>query len=151
MFKNFIDKGDYVTNDLVTLASRYQNVAATSEEGSPEKQEVIAKAIETIDKVIERVPDNPIPVRNKARMMLVKYDNKPSAEMEQTYQQVVALLDKDPENKTKRSDMYNEAYSQIASYYIMEKDIPTAKIYYEKVYELDPSNQALRDYIDKMK
>ena len=47
--------------------------------------------------------------------------------------------------------MYNEAYSQIASYYISEKNIPEAKAYYEKVYELDPSNQALRDYIDKMK
>lgn len=151
VFQNYIDKGDYVTNDLVTLASRYQNVAATSEEGSPEKQAAIAKAIETIDQVIAKVPDNPIPVRNKARMMLVKYDNKPSAEMEATYQEVVALLDKDPENKTKRSDMYNEAYSQIASYYIAEKDIPTAKVYYEKVYELDPTNQALRDYIDKMK
>ncbi len=151
VFKNFIDKGDYVTNDLVTLANRYQNVAATSEPGSPEKLDAISNAIATIDKVIEKVPGNPIPVRNKARMMLVKNDNQPSAEMAKTYQEVVALLDADPENKTKRSDMYNEAYSQIASFYISEKDIPMAKEYYEKVYELDPSNQALRDYIDKMK
>ncbi len=151
VFKNFIDKGDYVTNDLVTLANRYQNVAATSEPGSPEKLDAISNAIATIDKVIEKVPGNPIPVRNKARMMLVKNDNQPSAEMAKTYQEVVALLDADPENKTKRSDMYNEAYSQIASFYISEKDIPIAKEYYEKVYELDPSNQALRDYIDKMK
>ena len=151
VFKNFIDKGDYVTNDLVTLANRYQNVAATSEPGSPEKLDAISNAIATIDKVIEKVPGNPIPVRNKARMMLVKNDNQPSAEMAKTYQEVVALLDADPENKTKRSDMYNEAYSQIASFYISEKDIPMAKEYYEKVYELDPSNQSLRDYIDKMK
>jgi hypothetical protein len=47
--------------------------------------------------------------------------------------------------------MYNEAYSQIASYYIAQRDVPNAKIYYEKVYQLDPTNQALRDYIDKMK
>ncbi len=151
VFKNFIDKGDYVTNDLVTLANRYQNVAATSEPGSPEKLDAITNAIATIDKVIEKVPGNPIPVRNKARMMLVKNDNQPSAEMAEAYQEVVKLLDADPENKTKRTDMYNEAYSQIASFYISEKDIPMAKEYYEKVYELDPSNQALRDYIDKMK
>lgn len=151
VFKAYIDKGDYVTNDLVTLANRYQNVAATSEPGSPEKAEAITNAISTIDKVIEKVPGNPIPVRNKARMYLVKNDNQPSAEMAETYQTVVALLDADPENKTRRSDMYNEAYSQIASYYISEKNIPEAKAYYEKVYELDPSNQALRDYIDKMK
>ncbi|MDE6457080.1 MAG: tetratricopeptide repeat protein, partial [Muribaculum sp.] len=52
VFQNYIDKGDYTTNDLVTLASRYQNVAATSEDDSPEKQAAIAKAIETIDQVI---------------------------------------------------------------------------------------------------
>ena len=84
VFKAYIDKGDYVTNDLVTLANRYQNVAATSEPGSPEKAEAITNAISTIDKVIEKVPGNPIPVRNKARMYLVKNDNQPSAEMAET-------------------------------------------------------------------
>ena len=151
VFKAFIDKGDYVTNDLVTLANRYQNVAATSEAGSPEKADAINNAIATIDMVIEKVPGNPIPVRNKARMYLVKNDNKPSVEMADTYKEVETILDADPENKTKRFDMYNEVYQQIASYYISEKDIPAAKAYYEKMYELDPSNQALRDYIDKMK
>ena len=151
VFKKYIDRGDYVTNDLVTLASRYQNVAATSEPGSATKNEAINNAIATIDQVIERVPDNPIPVRNKARMLLVKNDNQPSKEMADEYLEVVKLLDADPDNLTKRSDMYNEAYSQIASYYIAQRDIPNAKIYYEKVYQLDPSNQALRDYIDKMK
>ena len=72
VFKAFIDKGDYVTNDLVTLANRYQNVAATSEDDSPEKLDAINNAIATLDKVIEKVPGNPIPVRNKARIFLVK-------------------------------------------------------------------------------
>lgn len=151
VFKAFIDKGDYVTNDLVTLANRYQNVAATSEPGSEKKAEAIANAIATIDKVIERVPDNVIPVRNKARMYLVKADNQPSQEMADTYKKVVEMLDLDPANKEKRTDMYNEAYSQIASFYISQKDVPTAKEYYEKVYELDPTNEALRNYIDNMK
>lgn len=151
VFKNFIDRGDYVTNDLVILANRYQNVAATSENGSEKKQNAINNAIATIDQVIERVPDHYVPVRNKARMFLVKNDNQPSKEMADIYMQVVSMLDKDPENKTKNKDVYNEAYSQIASYYISERDVPMAKEYYEKVYELDPTNQALRDYIDKMK
>lgn len=84
-------------------------------------------------------------------MFLVKNDNQPSQEMAETYLEVVKLLDEDPENKTKRADMYNEAYTQIASYYISEKNIPEAKVYYEKLYELNPDNQALRDYIDKLK
>lgn len=151
VYKSFIDKGDYVTNDLVTLANRYQNVAATSEPGSPEKLEAISNAIATIEQVIAKVPDSPIPVRNKARMMLVKNDNKPSLEQVEAYLEMLGMLDLDPENKTKRQDMYSEAYSQIASYYISEKNIPEAKVLYEKLYELDPTNQQLRDYIDNMK
>lgn len=151
VYKAFIDRGDYVTNDLVTLANRYQNVAATSEPGSQKKIDAINNAIATVDQIIEKVPENPIPYRNKARMMLVKHDNQPSAEQRDAYLKVVEILDLDPANKEKRTDMYNEAYSQIASFYISEKDIPMAKTYYEKVLELDPTNEALRDYISKMK
>ena len=77
VYKAFIDRGDYVTNDLVTLANRYQNVAATSEPGSQKKIDAINNAIATVDQIIEKVPENPIPYRNKARMMLVKHDNQP--------------------------------------------------------------------------
>jgi len=150
-FQKFIDKGDYVTNDLVTLASRYQNVAATAEPGSETKANAIGKAIETINKVIERVPDNFIPVRNKARMMLVKHDNEPSEEMVAEYQKVLTMLDSDPANLQKRVDTYKEAYSQIASYYITARDNETAKTYYLKLLEMDPTNEALREYIENLK
>ena len=150
-FKRFIDNGDYVTNDLVTLASRYQNVAATAEPGSDKKTEAIGKAIETIDMVIAKVPDNFIPVRNRARMMLVKHDNQPSEEMVAEYQKVLTMLDADPANLQKRVNDYKEAYSQIASYYISTRDNETAKTYYLKLLELDPTNDALREYIDNLK
>ena len=141
-----------MTNDLVTLANRYQNVAATSEPGSQKEENRRYQ-----QRYRYRRPDyregagKPHPYRNKARMMLVKHDNQPSAEQRDAYLKVVEILDLDPANKEKRTDMYNEAYSQIASFYISEKDIPMAKTYYEKVLELDPTNEALRDYISKMK
>ncbi len=150
-FKTFVEKDGSNINDIVTLSQRYQNVAATSEPGSQKKADNIEAALSTIDKVIETVPTNPVPMRNKARMYLVKYDNQPSQEMVDTYNKTLELLDADPAHKEKRIEDYKEAYSMIASYYISQRDIPTAKIYYEKVYELDPTNQALRDYIDKMK
>lgn len=150
-FKRFIEKGDYVTNDLVTLASRYQNVAATAEPGSDKKAEAIGKAIETIDMVIAKVPDSHIPVRNKARMMLVKHDNQPSEEMVAEYQKMLTMLDGDEANLQKRVNDYKEAYSQIASFYISARDNETAKTFYLKLLELDPTNDALREYIDNLK
>lgn len=150
-FARFIEGGDHSTQDLVDLASRYQNVASTSPEESEERVAAITAAIETINKVIERVPDNFIPVRNKARMTVVKNGGKPSAESVEVYQKMIELLDANPENITKRKDTYIEAYNQIAAYYISERDVPSAKVWYEKRLELEPENEALRTYIEQMK
>lgn len=150
-YKQYIDAGTYSTQDLVDLGSRYQNVAATAEAGSAEKAEAINGAIAAIDQVIERVPENFIPYRNKARMQLVKNDNQPSEELVETYTKMLELLDLDPQNRTDRADTYREGYAQIASYYLSIKDIDSAKTWYLKMLELDPTNDALRDYIDKMK
>ena len=84
-------------------------------------------------------------------MQLVKNDNQPSAEQTATYTKMLELLDLAPENRTERADTYREGYAQIASYYISIKDVDNAKAWYLKMLELDPDNQALRDYIDKLK
>lgn len=147
-FAKYIEAGDYSTQDLVDLASRYQNVATTSPEESPERLTAITAAIETIDKVIERVPDNFIPVRNKARMSVVKNNGKPSLESVEIYQKMIELLNADPANLEKRKNTYIEAYNQIAAYYIGEHDLENAKVWYGKRLELEPDNQALRDYIE---
>jgi len=150
-FRRFIDAGDFVTQDLVDLGNRYQNAAATSPIDSEERQTYINGAIDAVNQVIERVPDSFVPYRNKARMTIVKNGNKPSAETVEAYSKMLEIFDQDPENKVKRIDNYREAYSQIASYYISEHDIPAAKSWYEKMLELDPENQALIEYIEKLK
>ncbi len=147
----YIDAGNFVTQDLVDLGNRWQNVAATSPIDSEERQVAITEAINAIDKVIERVPDNYVPYRNKARMTIVKNGNKPGPETVEAYAKMLEILDADPENKEKRVDLYREAYSQTAGYYIGEHDTASAKEWYTKMLELDPENQALIDYIEKLK
>lgn len=151
--QKYIDAGDFVTQDLVNLGNRWQNVAATSPIDSPEREAAINAAIEVADQVIERMAESPnfAPYRNKARMTIVKNGNKPSQETVEAYTKALEVLDADPEANTKRVDVYREAYSQIAAYYIGEKDSASAKEWYLKMLELDPENQALRDYIDKLK
>lgn len=147
----FMEVGDYKTNDFVTLSSYYQNVASSSPVDSPERLEAITKAMETIDKVIERVPDNYIPRRNKARMSIVKNGGEPSEESVQYYNEMIQVLDADPENKTKRKDTYIEAYNMIAKYYINLKDLEGAIATYELYLAIDPENQALSDYLETLK
>ncbi len=156
VFQAFIDGGeygkDYKVQDLVDLGNRYQNAAATSpiDSLSTERTDFANMGIAAVDKVIEIVPDNVVPYRNRARMFLVRAGNKADAATADAYKLFLEKLDLNPENKTKRLNEYREAYAQIASYYISEKDIENAKIWYTKMLELDPENQALREYLEKL-
>ena len=147
----YMNAGDVVTQDYIDLGNRWQNVAATSPIDSPERLEAITAAIAAVDMAIERVPDHFVPHRNKARMTLVKNGNKPSEETVAAYAKMLEIFDADPENKTKRADLYREAYAQTAGYYIGVGDRATAREWYLKVLEMDPENQALIEYIEKLK
>lgn len=137
--------------DLMDLANRYQNVAMTSPEESPERAEGFAKAKDALNRAIEMDSTLFTPFRMLARLSMLENGGKSNEETVAAYTKVLENLDQSPSNREKRKDVYNEAYTYIAAYYILQKDIATAKSWYEKMLELDPENQALRDYIDKMK
>lgn len=147
----FMTAGQAVTNDYVILSGYYQNVASTSAADSPERLEAITKAMETIDNVIERVPNNYVPRRNKARMSIVKNGGAPSEESVQLYNDMITVLDADPENVVKRKDTYIEAYNMIAKFHIDSKNLDGAIEAYEKYLAIDPENNALKDYLAKLK
>lgn len=135
-------------NDVFQLARRYQNLAITNMEGDQAAFDAaIAKAKATMDQVLALVPDNPL-VLNTASD-IIRTGNK--GEVDQAVidadMKTLAVLDADPANKEKRANIYRAIYSRLAPYYQKQKDIPTAKLYYEKYYEVDPSPE-LRNFID---
>lgn len=138
------------TNDIYMLARRYQNVAATAPD-SISKVQAADKAIMYVDQVLEKVPDNYSVANTKARILLVKNNGAPNLESTEAFKNVVAILDTDPSNVEKHRDVYITAYNMIANYYLGEKDKDTAKIYLNKFLEVDPENDALRNYIENMK
>lgn len=149
-YQQFVDKGDYVTNDLYVLAGRYMTLAATSPVGSDQKKNAVDNAIKYIDIVLEKVPDDYRILQRKARILVTKNDNEPALEVVETYKGVVDMLDKDPQNKTTHADAYKEAYNNIGNYYLSQKDNATAKVYFEKFLEIDPGNEALREFLGKL-
>lgn len=146
--QKYIDLGDYSTNDLFVLARRYQNVAATSETGTPEREAAVNNAIKYVDEVIAKVPDNYNLPFTKARILLIKNDNKADEETINAFKQTVDLLDKNPDNKTARKDTYVTCYNQIGNYYLGQGDMENAKVYFTKFLEIDPENQPLREFIE---
>lgn len=150
VYQQIIDGGNYKTNDLFVLAGRYMSHGST-EQDSVKRQAAIENAIKYIDIVLEKVPDDYRISQRKARILMVKNGNQASEESSAVYKTVIAILDKDPSNKVKRTQDYIEAYNQIASAYILVNDKANAVVYYEKFLEMDPNNTPLRDYVNKLK
>ena len=152
LYKKFIDKGDYSTNGLFVLAGRYQNVIATALNDTL-KSKAFEKANKVIDEVLERVPDDYRIAQRKARIALTYEGNDRSKGLAVApYNQMMEILNNDTTiDESKKKEAFMEAYMYIAAHYLAIKDSATAKSYYLKYLELDPTNEALKKYIENMK
>lgn len=149
-YQKLIDSGNYKTNDLYVLAGRYMSHGAT-ETDSLKKVAALENAIKYIDMTLERVPDDYRIAQRKARICIVKNNNKPNEESTACYMTVLSLLEQEPEKKDARKQDYIEAYNQMAGHFILIGDVAKAKENYLKFLELDPENEALRKYIETLK
>lgn len=152
-YQAFVDKGNYVTNDLYVLAGRYQNIIATTANDSTVRDSAYQKAIEIIDEVLERVPDDYRIPQRKARIQMVYEGPDRSAGLAvDSYNLMINIVENDSTLETEtRNRALMEAYTYIAAHYLAIHENATAKEYYLKYLELDPTNEALRNYIENMK
>lgn len=148
--QKFVDSGEASTNDILVLARRYQNAAA-SEPDSIARNQFVAKGIEAAKTVNERVPGNVTVLMTEVRLMMIGNDKKPTPESVDIMKEVINILDQDPENVTKRKNDYIFVLNQLGQYYLAEKDADQAKVYLNRFLEIDPDNQPLRDFVDKLK
>ena len=150
-YQKYIDNGDYKTNDLYVLAGKYQNIVATEKEDLAKRQAALDNALKYIDIVIEKVPDDYRIVQRKARILMVSEDSPKTGKALEAYQAVLNILDKDAANLTQNADAYKEAYNYIAGNKLENGDTAGAKEYYTKYLELDPTNEALRKFVEGLK
>ncbi len=151
----FIDsEGDNANpNDILALARRYQNLAISYMETDSVASQVAAdKAIATIDKVIARIPDNPLVLNTKSDILRVKARGNVTPEVVVADETTLGVLDSDPANLEKRKNIYTSVYGRLGNYYLNGegKDMAKAKEYFEKFYQLSPSEE-LRTFIDGLK
>ncbi|MCC8037492.1 MAG: hypothetical protein LIP02_05045 [Bacteroidales bacterium] len=149
--QKYVDSGEASTNDILALARRYQNLAATSEEGSPERAAAIENGLKYAQIAVDRVPDHYLPIFTKARILYIRDNNDPTAETVEAFQQTLNVLDADPANLEKRANDYRSIYNLLGGYYMKQKDTATAKTYYQKFLDLDPENEDLRKFVEGLK
>ena len=159
-FQKFIDSGeyekDYELNDLYILTGRYQNVIATAQD-SIAKTDAYKKGVETIDLVLSKATKDYRLSLRKARIIRLYYGVEVfSKDAVDAYLLTEGIVNSDtdiaPEQK---QSVLNEIYTYVGSYYLVQmQDTPTAKVYFEKAYEITPEGpqkEQLRNYIDNLK
>lgn len=148
--QKYVDAGDASLNDYFILSNRYKNLGVSLPEGSPERIAAANNGIKYVDMAIESAANKGPLYRNKATLMMVRDGSEITPELVETYQQMLAAYDEDPANKEKYRDAYKSAYNNLANYYLKAGDKEQARAYFEKFLEIDPENEALRDYLKKM-
>ena len=147
-YRKYVDSGAGATHDIYVLSGRYMLLAGQQEEGSEERAASIANANKYIDIVLDRVDnDYRIPQR-KARVLIVGNNGEINAEAISYYEKALALLDEDAENLTKNVDVYREIYGNIGTFYFKQGDKAKARTYFEKLYQVSPTDE-IRTFIDK--
>ena len=149
VMQKFVDMGDASLTDYYTLSNRYKNLALTLPEGSAERKEAAQNGIKYIDLALESAADESkgTLLQNKASLLMTRDGTDPTPELVETYKAMLAAYDLNPENKTKRAGVYKSAYGFIANDYRVKGDKENARIYFQKLLEVDPENQAVRDYL----
>ena len=148
--QKYVDAGDASLNDYFILSNRYKNLGVSLPEGSPERIAAANNGIKYVDMAIDSAANKGPLYRNKATLMMVRDGSEITPELVETYQQMLAAYDEDPANKEKYRDAYKSAYNNLANYYLKAGDKEQARAYFEKFLEIDPENEALRDYLKKM-
>ena len=149
LMQQFVDAGDASLNDYFILSNRYKNLGLSLPEGSPERAEAANNGIKYVDIAVADAANKGPLYRNKATLLMVRDGSEITADLVQTYQDMLAAYDENPENKTKYVDAYKSAYNNIANYYLKQGDKEQARAYFEKLLEVDPTNEPLKEYLSK--
>ena len=165
-YQMYVDKADYKTNDLFVLSRRYlywgSTIADTIATDSVKREEVMQKALMYAQKVDSIVPNDLRILSQIANIQMVHemgftgHDFARYGEAMPTYDKILSILDadpkyKDPENPDNELSTYIEIFRYKAVHYYLNKDNENMKLYYQKWLEVDPTNDALRQYIETLK
>ncbi len=149
--KRYLDGGNGKVNDYVQMARRYDGLARSLEVGSPERIAAAEEGAKYINVAIEKAPTTPIVYAIKSQVLLGGTGNKPNAEIAQTYEKMLELLNADPTNREKSASLYKAADYMLGIYYT-DIDKEKAKTYLDDYLTLDPEDERikiLRESLDK--
>ena len=141
--------------DYFAGGGRYLTYAASTD-SLPEAVAAAAKGVAYIDKGLAEQPNNPSLVRRKAQLIMVGNGKEMNQAAANEYLRLIELLDMTPDSKNPNNPnndiaYYKNAYQMLGIYYDGIKDTDNAVKYFSLLLELDPENEAVRNYVESAK
>ncbi len=141
--------------DYFAGGGRYLTYAASTD-SLPEAAAAAAKGVAYIDKGLAEQPNNPSLVRRKAQLIMVGNGKEMNQAAANEYLRLIELLDMTPDSKNPNNPnndiaYYKNAYQMLGIYYDGIKDTDNAVKYFSLLLELDPENEAVRNYVESAK
>lgn len=148
-YQKVIDSEEYKANDLYEVGVCYFNLALTTQDEAV-KTDAVAKARKYLSDVNEKVPGNVRIVNQIARLEKFDEGEKITGKAVTAFKNLLTILDS-KDDKSGYDNYYRNAYNYLANYEFQNGDKAQAKEYYKKWLEHDPTNDALRKYVESMK
>ena len=150
-YLNKIDEPGY--NDFVQQALYAYFGGAQNLEKDPAKSAVyLNMAADYANKAAETAPNQYKPILILGDIAIAQAPNdeaRKSAGFD-NYSKAIELLENSADPSKYVSDA-KKIYSYLGNYYIQNKDVNTAKDYFNKYLELAPNDTAVRDYVNSLK
>ena len=149
-YQRLVDTGKNRSVDLFYLSTYYFGVASTEGIDAVTKADALNKAQKYVEEVDKLVPDNVQIVNHKAKLAKFREGDTNNGAALEAYKELIKILDA-KEDKSGYDNYYKYAYNYLATYYFGKGDKAMAKTYYQKWLEHDPTNDALRKYVEGLK
>ncbi len=147
--KMLVESGAGTANDTFYLSLYYFNKALTATDKAA-KDEAMTTSKKYLEEVDAKVPGNVQIVNQKLRVAKYYDPETKNGAAVNACNELIKLLDA-KEDKSSYDRYYVSAYNYLSNYYMNKGEKETAKSYYQKWLDHDPSNQALAKYIEGLK
>lgn len=127
--------------DLFSLGRLYYYAGSeldTVPDNQDKKQEVLAKADSIFALVAEKVPDNYLGNFWRARVNSLLDPETTAGLAKPYYEAALAILAEKPDTN---KSLQVECNSYLGYYYFVKNDFPESKVYWNKILEIDPTNE----------
>lgn len=143
-----LDGGNYTASDLYQAASAYCRLGENTQDDAV-KLDAVTKAKNVIAELLTKEPNDLSNLNLAARIDVLAENNEFKGGALETYKKLLAAVDSQKDDPN-ANYYYQNIYRYFATYYKNMNQMDLAKEYYTKWLSYDPTNESLRNLVERL-